>query len=107
MANANISHVTLTNTFSDWRGATNDLANSANDLRNGNYLREAGAILNIKNGALYVDRQTGVTFNVTANANVENNLTTKTKIVLDEAIYNGDDARFTNTNVILFKLLTL
>ncbi len=74
MANANISHVTLINTFSDWRGATNDLANSANDLRNGNYLREAGAILNIKNGALYVDRQTGVTFNVTANANVENNL---------------------------------
>jgi hypothetical protein len=101
MANANISHVTLINTFSDWRGATNDLANSANDLRNGNYLREAGAILNIKNGALYVDRQTGVTFNVTANANVENNLTTKTKIVLDEAIYNGDDARFTNTNVIV------
>lgn len=101
MANANISHVTLSNTFSNWRGATNDLANSANDLRNGNYLREAGAVLNIKNGVLYVDRQTGVTLNVTANANVENNLTTKTKIVLDEAVYNGDDARFTNTNVIV------
>lgn len=101
MANANISHVTLNNTFSDWRGVTNDLANSANDLRNGNYLRENGAIVNIKNGALYVDRQTGVTFNVTANANVENNFTTKTKIVLDEATYNGDDARFTNTNVIV------
>lgn len=101
MANANISHVTLNNTFSDWRGATNDLANSANDFRNGNYLREAGAILNIKNGAFYIDKQTGVTLNVTANANVENNLTTKTKIVNDEAIYNGDDARFANANVIV------
>lgn len=101
MANANISHVTLSNTFNDWRGATNDLANSINDLRNGNYLREAGAILNIKNGVLYVDKQTGVTLSVTANANVENNFTTKTKIVNDDATYNGDDARFANSKVIV------
>lgn len=101
MANANISHVTLNNTFSDWRGVTNDLANSINDFRNGNYLREAGAILNIKNGALYIDKQTGVTLSVTANANVENNFTTKTKIVDQDATYNGDDARFANSNVIV------
>lgn len=100
MANANISHVTLNNTFSDWRGVTNNLANSANDLRNGNYYKDSGPLLNIKNGALYIDRQTGTTLNVVANANVENNFTTKTKIVNDEAYYHGDDARFANSKVI-------
>lgn len=100
MANANISHVTLSNTFSDWREVTNFLANSANDLRNGNYYKDSGPVLNIKNGALYIDRQTGTTLNVVANANVENNFTTKTKIVTDEAYYHGDDARFANSRVI-------
>jgi hypothetical protein len=100
MANANISHVTLSNTFSAWREATNFLANSANDLRNGNYYKDSGPVLNIKNGALYIDRQTGTTLNVVANANVENNFTTKTKIVTDEAYYHGDDARFANSKVI-------
>jgi hypothetical protein len=100
MANANISHVTLSNTFSDWREATNFLANSANDLRNGNYYKDSGPVLNIKNGALYIDRQTGTTLSVVANANVENNFTTKTKIVTNEAYYQGDDARFANSKVI-------
>jgi hypothetical protein len=100
MANANISHVTLSNTFSDWREITNFLANSANDLRNGNYYKDSGPVLNIKNGALYIDRQTGTILNVVANANVENNFTTKTKIVTDEAYYHGDDARFANSKVI-------
>ena len=100
MANANISHVTLSNTFSDWREITNFLANSANDLRNGNYYKDSGPVLNIKNGALYIDRQIGTTLEVVANANVENNFTTKTKIVNDEAYYHGDDARFANSRVI-------
>jgi len=100
MANANISHITLNNTFSDWRGATNDLANSVNDLRNGNYYKDSGPVLNIKNGSLYIDKQTGTTLSVVANANVENNFTTKTKIVNDEAYYHGDDARFANSKVI-------
>lgn len=101
MPTANISHVTLSNTFSDWRAATNDLANSANELRNSNYTKENGAVLNIKNGALYINKQTGTTLNVYANVNVENNFTTKTKIVLGDATYNGDDARFANSKVIV------
>jgi len=100
MANANISHITLSNTFSDWRGATNDLANSANELRNGNYYKDSGPVLNIKNGALYIDKQTGTTLSVTANANVQNNFITRTKIVNDEAYYHGDDARFSNSQII-------
>ena len=101
MANANISHITLSNTFSDWRGATNDLANSINSFRNGDYVRDAGENFIIKNGALFIDKQTGITLDVTANANVQNNFITKTKIVQDEAIYNGDDARFSNSSIIV------
>jgi hypothetical protein len=101
MANANISHITLSNTFSNWRGATNDLANSINDLRNGDYVKDKGENFIINNGALFVDKQTGITLNVAANANVQNNFTTKTKIVHDQAFYHGDDARFSNTKVIL------
>lgn len=101
MANANISHVTLSNTFSDWRDATNKLANSANELRNGNYYKDTGPVLNIKNGRLSIERTSGVSLNVAANANVQSNFTTKTKIVLQDATYNGDDARFSNSKVIV------
>ena len=41
MANANISYIQQANTFDDWRIATNNLANGANQLRNSLYYKDA------------------------------------------------------------------
>lgn len=42
MANVNISHVQLVNTFDEWRAATNDLIEDRNILRNANYVKDNG-----------------------------------------------------------------
>jgi len=53
MANANISIITLTNTFDDWRIATNDTANDRNQLRNSYYVKDEGNF-RLANGILYL-----------------------------------------------------
>ena len=44
MANANITHVQLVNTFNEWRAGTNDLIEDRNILRNSNYVKDNGTL---------------------------------------------------------------
>ena len=51
MANANISIVTVTNTFDEWRVATNDLISDRNILRNAHYVKD-NSDFTVANGAV-------------------------------------------------------
>ena len=44
MANANITHVQLVNTFNEWRAGTNDLIEDRNILRNSNFVKDNGTL---------------------------------------------------------------
>lgn len=97
MANANIALLQLNNTFNEWRIITNNLANSVNDLRNGNYVKDGGDFI-VSSGNVIISKPTGVTLSVASDASVANNITTKTFISTDDITVNGNDARFTNVN---------
>ena len=58
MANANISAIQVTNTFDEWRVATNDLIQDRNILRNKTYVKDESD-LQLANGALTLSRSTG------------------------------------------------
>jgi hypothetical protein len=60
MANANINSVLTTNTFDDWRVATNDLIKDRNLLRNYSYVKD-NADFTLANGAVSISRSTGGT----------------------------------------------
>jgi len=67
MANANINLIQLANTFNDWRIAFNNIANSVNELRNGNpYYKDNGNFI-IANGALLITSTSGTGLSVTNN----------------------------------------
>ena len=60
MANANISTIQITNTFDEWRVATNDLVTDRNILRNHPYVKD-NSNFEIANGAMTISRSTGGT----------------------------------------------
>lgn len=60
MANANINTVTLTNTFNEWRAATNDLITDRNILRNTDYVKDSGN-LRILDGTFRISKAGGGT----------------------------------------------
>jgi hypothetical protein len=67
MANANINLIQLANTFNDQRICINNLANSVNELRNGNYYKDGGNFT-LANGALFITSTIGTGLAVTDNA---------------------------------------
>jgi hypothetical protein len=76
MANANISAVVLTNTFNEWRVATNDLVTDRNILRNTNYVKDGGDFV-VSNGAVTIAKDGGGTVLSVANdATISGNTTT-------------------------------
>ena len=76
MANANISNVVLTNTFNEWRVATNDVIEDRNILRNANYVKDGGD-LTVSNGSVTIGKDGGGTVLTVANdATVSGNTTT-------------------------------
>jgi len=87
MANANISSIQVTNTFDEWRVATNDLIQDRNILRNATYVKD-DADLQLANGALMLSRSTGgvlLTISGTGGALVGGTTTTSDLIVQDDA----------------------
>lgn len=84
MANANISTVATTNTFDDWRVATNSLITDRNNLRNSGYAKDSGSFT-LVNGALTLANGTvsitpygsadGLVLTGRANATVGGNVT--------------------------------
>lgn len=87
MANANISPIQVTNTFDEWRVATNNLVQDRNILRNATYVKD-DADLQLANGALMLSRSTGgvlLTISGTGGALVGGTTTTSDLIVQDDA----------------------
>ena len=87
MANANISIVTVTNTFDEWRVATNDLISDRNILRNAHYVKD-NSDFTVANGAVTISRSTGgvvLTLPGTGSALVGGTTTTTDLIVTDDA----------------------
>jgi len=60
MANANISLVTVSNTFDEWRIGTNDLVEDRNTLRNAHYVKDAGDF-ELANSVMRVNKPDGGT----------------------------------------------
>ena len=70
MANANISSVQVTNTFDEWRVATNNLVTDRNILRNGPYVKD-NSNFTVANGTVTVSRTGGGTLlTVTGNGGI-------------------------------------
>ncbi len=83
MANANISLITITNTFDEWRIATNAVANDRNQLRNSKYVKDEGDF-RIANGILYLgNNSTSNVFVVEGNSNISiGNMTTTSNLTV-------------------------
>ncbi len=88
MANANIAIINITNTFDEWRIATNAVANDRNQLRNSYYVKDEGDF-RLANGILYLgNNSTSNVFVAEGNSNISvgNMTTTGNLTVLSNAI---------------------
>jgi hypothetical protein len=81
MANANIAIINTTNTFDEWRVATNAFANDRNQLRNSYYVKDEGNF-RLANGILYLgNNSTSNAFVVEGNSNISiGNMTTTSNL---------------------------
>lgn len=74
MANSNISHIQLVNTFNEWRAATNDLVEDRNILRNAHYVKDnsdftlSNGSISISNGTMFISRSSNGTVLTVANS---------------------------------------
>lgn len=87
MANANITNITVTNTFDEWRVSTNDLIQDRNILRNAHYLKD-NSDFTVANGAVTISRATDgtiLTLTGQGSALVGGTTTTTDLIVTDDA----------------------
>ena len=88
MANANITQVQVTNTFDEWRVATNDLISDRNILRNHPYVKD-NSNFRIANGAVTIARSTGgtlLTIEGSGDASIGGTTTTTDLIVTDDGL---------------------
>lgn len=88
MANANITQVQVTNTFDEWRVATNDLISDRNILRNHPYVKD-NSNFRIANGAVTIARSTGgtlLTVEGSGDASIGGTTTTTDLIVTDDGL---------------------
>lgn len=83
MANANIAIINTTNTFDEWRVATNAVANDRNQLRNSYYVKDDGNF-RLANGILYLgNNSTSNVFVVEGNSNISvGNMTTTANLTV-------------------------
>lgn len=96
MANSNISTVVLTNTFDEWRVATNDLITDRNTLRNSNYVKDGGN-LSVLNGTLTITKSGGGTILTVANdASIGGTTTTSNAVIT-----NGANATTVNASSVV------
>jgi hypothetical protein len=114
MANANIALITITNTFDEWRIATNAVANDRNQLRNSYYVKDEGD-LRVANGVLYlgpIDGGTAMVVEGNSNISIGNMTTTSNLTVLANAsvgnlVINGNQTivgdTLLDTNLLLLR----
>ena len=87
MANANITTVQVTNTFDEWRVATNDLVSDRNILRNAHYVKD-NSNFTVANGEITISRATDgtlLTLTGQGSALVGGTTTTTDLVVNDDA----------------------
>lgn len=101
MANANISQVTLANTFNDWRIVTNNLSNTVNELRNGTPFYKDGGGLTLANGAFVSLQPSGTGLSITANSVLGGTLTSNTIINTGDASILGNNFTVSSPNGIV------
>lgn len=92
MANANISTITVTNTFDQWRVVTGvDLVNERNTLRNSDYVKDNGALI-LSNGAIVLDNGSAVISNgsITVANSVKGNVTVGRDASVANTIFAGN-----------------
>jgi hypothetical protein len=109
MANVNISLVTLSNTFDEWRTRSNDLISDRNILRNSNYVKDAGNFV-VNDGTLRISKAGGGTTLtndndalilgvLTANVVVVQNPTGTGLTVISDSLFSGNVAVSKNVSI--------
>jgi len=99
VANANIAQITTSNTFQDWSIQTNNLANSVNELRNGNYYKDNGNFT-IANGALTI-AGLGTILSVSGNATISGLLTVSSILSFGDVTIQGNNVLLTTNTVLM------
>ena len=89
MANANITQLQLANTFNQWRIVTNNLSNSVNELRNGNYWKDTGNFT-VGNGIISITSTSGTVLTCAADALISGILTANSIIVTKDVTIIGN-----------------
>jgi hypothetical protein len=92
MANANISTITVTNTFDQWRVVTGvDLVNERNTLRNSDYVKDNGALI-LSNGTIVLDNGSAIISNgsITVANSTKGNVTVGRDASVANTIFAGN-----------------
>jgi hypothetical protein len=99
VANANIAQLTTANTFGDQMIGFNNLANSINELRNGNYYKDVGNFT-IANGALTI-AGLGTILSVSGNATISGLLTVSAILNFGDVTIQGNNVLLTTNTVLM------
>lgn len=89
MTNANVNLVATSNTFNDWRIRDNNLANTINELRNGNFYKDGGNFI-ISTGGLIIVPSFGTGLQVGGDALMSGTTTMSTQITTGQASVFGN-----------------
>ena len=99
MANANLTLLATSNTFQDWMVLTNNLANSVNELRNGNYYKDNQGFT-IANGSIVISGSLGTLLSVSGNTTISQQLTVATILGTSDATIQGNNFLLTTSTVL-------
>jgi hypothetical protein len=96
MSNANVQIITTANSFYTWMVNDNNIANSVNNLRNSNYVKDNGSFI-VANGSLQTTTTTGTGLSIASNALLSQLTTMNTQITTGQASF-GLNVGMTNAN---------
>jgi len=101
-SSTNISDVATANTFDEWRIQTNLIGDDANEIARGDFIKPAGNVT-ISDGYLLLDKGSGITLEVDADARVSGLLDLKNlEQDADGYLYSeAGDIQFQNAEVII------
>ena len=89
MSNANVNLIQTSNTFDTWRTRDNNLANTLNELRNGNFYKDGGNFI-VATGSLIVIPTFGTGLQIGGDALIGGTTTMNTQITTGQASIFGN-----------------
>src|ERR1700735_1677973 len=101
MANANLTLITLSNTFFDQINAINNLIGSANELRNGNPFFKDNGNFEVANGAFISLLTGGTGLQIASNGSIAGTLTAGGALINGTLTVTGNNIIFSSPNNIL------